>query len=53
MIILGKAMEVCEYFWFLLCRRILILYICTGVRNAWSYTSTPQYVFMAWCLIKQ
>jgi hypothetical protein len=20
------------------------------VKNAWSYTSTPQYVFMAWCL---
>jgi hypothetical protein len=22
------------------------------VNNAWSYTSTPQYVFMAWCLDK-
>jgi hypothetical protein len=22
------------------------------VKNAWSYTSTPPYVFMAWCLIK-
>jgi hypothetical protein len=22
------------------------------VKNAWSYTSTPQYVFMAGCLIK-
>jgi hypothetical protein len=22
------------------------------VKNAWSYTSTPQYIFMAWCLIK-
>jgi hypothetical protein len=22
------------------------------VKKAWSYTSTPQYVFMAWCLIK-
>jgi hypothetical protein len=21
------------------------------VKNAWSYTSTPQYVFMAWCLV--
>jgi hypothetical protein len=21
-------------------------------RNAWKYTSTPPYVFMAWCLIK-
>jgi hypothetical protein len=20
--------------------------------NAWSYTSTPQYAFMAWCLVK-
>jgi hypothetical protein len=20
--------------------------------NAWTYTSTPQYVFMAWCLAK-
>jgi hypothetical protein len=23
------------------------------VKNAWSYTSTPQYVLMAWCLVKQ
>jgi hypothetical protein len=23
-----------------------------GVKNAWSYTSTPQYVFMAWYLVK-
>jgi hypothetical protein len=22
------------------------------VRNAWSYTSTPQYIFTAWCLFK-
>jgi hypothetical protein len=22
------------------------------VKNAWSYISTPQYAFMAWCLIK-
>jgi hypothetical protein len=22
------------------------------VNNAWSYTSTPQYAFMAWCLFK-
>jgi hypothetical protein len=22
------------------------------VRNTWSYTSTPQYVFRAWCLVK-
>jgi hypothetical protein len=22
------------------------------VKNAWSSTSTPQYVFMAWCLVK-
>jgi hypothetical protein len=22
------------------------------VKNAWRYTSTPQYVFMAWCLVK-
>jgi hypothetical protein len=22
------------------------------VKNAWSYTLTPQYVFMAWCLVK-
>jgi hypothetical protein len=21
-------------------------------KNAWSYTSTPHYVFMAWCLVK-
>jgi len=23
------------------------------VRNAWSYTSAPPYVYMAWCLIRQ
>jgi hypothetical protein len=22
------------------------------VKNAWSYTSTTQYIFKAWCLIK-
>jgi hypothetical protein len=22
------------------------------VKNAWSYTSTPQYAFMAWCSLK-
>jgi hypothetical protein len=22
------------------------------IKNAWSYTSTPQYVFMALCLVK-
>jgi hypothetical protein len=22
------------------------------VKNAWRYTSTPQYVFMSWCLVK-
>jgi hypothetical protein len=24
----------------------------TEVKNEWSYTFTPQYVFMAWCLVK-
>jgi hypothetical protein len=23
------------------------------VKNEWNYTSTPQYVFMAWCLVSQ
>jgi hypothetical protein len=22
------------------------------VKNAWRYTSTPQFVFMAWCLVQ-
>jgi len=22
------------------------------VKNAWSYKSTPQYVFLTWCLVK-
>jgi len=22
------------------------------VENAWSYTFSPQYVFMVWCLVK-
>jgi hypothetical protein len=25
----------------------------TEVKNAWSYTSTPSYIFMWWCIIKQ
>jgi hypothetical protein len=24
----------------------------TEVNNAWSYTSTPLYVYMEWCLVK-
>jgi len=24
----------------------------TEVKNAWSYTSTPQYFFLEWCLVK-
>jgi hypothetical protein len=24
----------------------------TRSKNAWSYTFTPQYAFMAWCLVK-
>jgi len=24
----------------------------TEVQNAWSYTSTPRYVFMAWYIVK-
>jgi len=23
------------------------------VQSAWSYTSTPQYAFMAWCSVKK
>jgi hypothetical protein len=23
------------------------------VKNVWNYTSTPQYIFTAWCLVKQ
>jgi hypothetical protein len=23
------------------------------VKNAWSYTSTPQYAFIAWCSVKK
>jgi len=23
------------------------------IKDAWSYTSTPQYVFMVWCFVKQ
>jgi hypothetical protein len=28
------------------------LYIVPRSKNAWSYTSTPQYAFMTWCLVK-
>jgi len=25
---------------------------CAEVKNAWSYTFMPPYVFMAWCMVK-
>jgi hypothetical protein len=28
------------------------LHLVPRSNNAWSYTSTPQYAFMAWCLVK-
>jgi hypothetical protein len=28
------------------------LHLVRRSRNVWSYTSTPQYAFMAWCLVK-
>jgi len=28
------------------------LHLVPRSKNEWSYTSTPQYVFMAWCLVK-
>jgi hypothetical protein len=31
---------------------LLNLHIVPRSENAWSYTFTPQYVFMAWCLVK-
>jgi hypothetical protein len=27
--------------------------LSSAAKNAWSYNSTPQYIFMVWCLIKQ
>jgi len=29
-----------------------VLHLVPRSKNAWSYTSTPQYVFMAWFLVK-
>jgi hypothetical protein len=28
------------------------LHLVPKSKNAWSYTSTPQYAFMEWCLVK-
>jgi hypothetical protein len=28
------------------------LHLLPRSKNAWRYTSTPQYAFMAWCLVK-
>jgi hypothetical protein len=28
------------------------LHLVPRSKNEWSYTSTPQYAFMAWCLVK-
>jgi hypothetical protein len=28
------------------------LHLVPRSKNEWSYTSTPQYPFMAWCLVK-
>jgi hypothetical protein len=29
------------------------LHLVPRSKNSWSYTSTPQYVFMAWCSVKK
>jgi hypothetical protein len=29
------------------------LHLVPRSKNAWSYTSTPQYAFIAWCLVKK
>jgi hypothetical protein len=29
------------------------LHLLPGSKNAWRYISTPQYTFMAWCLVKK
>jgi hypothetical protein len=29
------------------------LHLVPRSKNDWSYTSTPQYAFMVWCLVKQ
>jgi hypothetical protein len=29
------------------------LHLVPRSKNEWSYTSTPQYAFMAWCLVKK
>jgi hypothetical protein len=31
----------------------ITIYLFIFTRHAWSYTSAPQYVFMAWRLIKK
>jgi len=28
------------------------LHLVPSSKNEWSYTSTPHYAFMAWCLVK-
>jgi len=28
------------------------LHLVPRSKNAWSYTSNPQYAFVAWCLVK-
>jgi hypothetical protein len=33
-------------------RNRVIISLSVKVMNAWSYTSTPQYFFMEWCLVK-
>jgi heme/copper-type cytochrome/quinol oxidase subunit 4 len=32
---------------------IILLHLVPKSKNEWSYTSTPQYALMAWCLVKQ
>jgi len=31
---------------------IIHLHLVPRLKNAWNYTSTHQYTFMAWCLVK-
>jgi hypothetical protein len=33
-------------------KRTTDLHVVSRSKNEWSYTSTPQYAFIAWCLVK-
>jgi len=51
--LLYNEMKTSPYCWIITGFRVVEVSVSVGaeVKNAWSYTSSPQYVFMTLCLV--